>query len=72
MEPRSLYQTRARLRGSDAGWWGITGMVQKMMGHEPLQMTRDEYDSQIKNYQRDEGSAFMEKVYHSSINVDVK
>ncbi len=39
----------------------LPGWVQKMMGHESLQMIHDKYYSHIKNYQRDEGSAFMEK-----------
>ena len=33
------------------------------MGHETLQMIHEKYYSYIKNYQRDDGSAFMEKVY---------
>ena len=41
-----------------------------MMGHESLQMIHEKYYSHIQNYQRDEGSAFMEKVYNSSINID--
>jgi len=43
----------------------LPGWVQKMMGHETLQMIHDRYYSYIKNYQRDDGSAFMEKVYQS-------
>ncbi len=39
------------------------GWVQKMMGHETLQMIYEKYYSYIKNYERDEGSAFMEKVF---------
>jgi integrase len=50
----------------------LPGWVQKMMGHESLQMIHEKYYSHIKNYQRDEGSAFMEKVYHSSTKVDRK
>lgn len=34
-----------------------------MMGHETLQMIYERYYSHIKNYERDEGSAFMERVY---------
>ena len=34
-----------------------------MMGHETLQMIHDRYDSYIKNCQRNDGSASMEKVY---------
>ncbi len=44
----------------------LPGWVQKMMGHETLQMIHDRYYSYIKNYQRDDGSAFMEKVYQPS------
>jgi hypothetical protein len=40
----------------------LPGWVQKMMGHETLQMIHDRYYSYIKNYRRDDGSAFMEKV----------
>ena len=46
----------------DAG--ELPGWVQKMMGHETLQMIHDRYYSYIKNYQRDDGSAFMENVYN--------
>jgi len=48
----------------DAG--ELPGWVQKMMGHETLQMIHDSYYSYIKNYQREDESAFMEKVYQSS------
>jgi hypothetical protein len=37
-----------------------------MMGHETLQMIHDRYYSYIKNYQRDDGRAFMENVYNAS------
>ena len=63
LEPRSLYQTRHTFAtlmldaGEHPGW------VQKMMGHETLQMIYEKYYSYIKNYERDEGSAFMERVY---------
>ncbi len=40
----------------------LTG--QKMMGHETLQMIHERYYSYIKNYQRDDGSAFMQNVYN--------
>ena len=36
-----------------------------MLGHDSLQMIHDRYYSHIKNYQRNDGSAFMEKVYGS-------
>ena len=63
LDPRSLYQTRHTFAtlmldaGEHPGW------VQKMMGHETLQMIYEKYYSYIKNYERDEGSAFMERVY---------
>ncbi len=66
LEPRSLYQTRHTFAtlmldaGEHPGW------VQKMMGHETLQMIYEKYYSYIKNYERDEGSAFMEKVFNPS------
>ena len=49
----------------DAG--ELPGWVQKMMGHESLKMILERYYSYIKNYQRDDGSAFMEKVYNPSL-----
>ena len=70
LTPRSLYQTRHTFAtlmldgGEHPGW------VQKMMGHESLQMIYEKYYSYIKNYQRDEGSAFMGNVYNSSIELD--
>ena len=39
-----------------------------MMGCKTLQMIHDRYYSYIKNYQRDDGSAFMENVYAPSNN----
>jgi integrase len=66
LEPRSLYQTRHTFAtlmldaGEHPGW------VQKMMGHETMQMILEKYYIYIKNYERDEGSAFMERVYSSS------
>jgi len=36
-----------------------------MMGHETLQMIHERYYSYIKNYQRNDGNAFMEDVYNS-------
>ena len=39
-------------------------MIHKMMGHETLQMIHERYYSYIKNYQRNDGSAFMENVYN--------
>lgn len=65
LEERRLYETRHTFATLmlDAG--ELPGWVQKMMGHETLQMIHDRYYSYIKNYQRDDGSAFMEKVYQS-------
>jgi hypothetical protein len=45
----------------DAG--EVPGWVQKMMGHETIQMIHERYYSHIRNYQRQDGTAFMEKVY---------
>jgi len=61
---RRLYETRHTFATLmlDAG--ELPGWVQKMMGHETLQMIHDRYYSYIKNYQRDDGSAFMQNVYH--------
>jgi AraC-like DNA-binding protein len=44
------------------------GWVQKMMGHETMQMIYERYYSYIKNYERDEGSAFMTNAYIPSTN----
>jgi len=41
----------------------LPGWVQSMMGHESLKMILERYYSYIKNYERDDGQAFMEKVY---------
>lgn len=66
LSPRSLYQTRHTFAtlmldaGEHPGW------VQKMMGHETMQMIYEKYYSYIRNYDRDEGSAFMEKVFNGS------
>ena len=49
----------------DAG--ELPGWVQQMMGHETLQMVHEKYYSFIKNYQRENGGAFMEKVYDPSM-----
>ena len=59
-----MYETRHTFATLmlDAG--ELPGWVQKMMGHETLQMIHDRYYSYIKNYQRDDGSAFMENVYN--------
>jgi integrase len=72
LEPRSLYQTRHTfaILMLDAG--ELPGWVQQMMGHESLQMIHEKYYSHIRNYERDEGSAFMEKVYNSSPRNDAE
>jgi integrase len=49
----------------DAG--ELPGWVQNMMGHETLKMILERYYSYIKNYQRDDGAAFMENVYGPSV-----
>ena len=41
--------------------------VQKMMGHASMKMILERYYSYIKNYQRDDGSAFMDNVYNPSV-----
>ncbi len=66
-EARSLYQTRHTFVTLmlDAG--ELPGWVQKMMGHESMKMILERYYSYIKNYQRDDGSAFMDNVYNPSV-----
>jgi integrase len=63
LKRRRLYETRHTFATLmlDAG--ELPGWVQKMMGHETLQMIHERYYSHIRNYQREDGSAFMEKVY---------
>jgi integrase len=67
LEPRPLYQTRHTFAtlmldaGEHPGW------VQKMMGHETMQMIYEKYYSYIKSYERDEGSAFMQNVYAPAV-----
>jgi len=69
LEPPSLYQTRHTFAtlmldaGEHPGW------VQKMMGHETLQMIYENYYNYIKNYARDEGSAFMSNAYNPSMKL---
>lgn len=63
LKRRRLYETRHTFATLmlDAG--ELPGWVQNMMGHESLQMIHERYYSHIKNYEREDGSAFMEKVY---------
>jgi integrase len=62
LAPSSLCQTGHTFAtlmldaGEHPGW------VQKMMGHETIQMIYETYYSYIKNYDRDERSAFSEGV----------
>jgi integrase len=67
LKPRSLYQTRHTFATLmlDAG--ELPGWVQKMMGHASMKMILERYYSFIKNYQRDDGSAFMDNVYNPSV-----
>jgi integrase len=37
------------------------------MGYETIQMIYEKYYSYIKNYERDEGCGFMEKVFNSPV-----
>lgn len=71
LEPMSLYQTRHTFATLmlDAG--ELPGWVQKMMGHESLKMILEKYYSYIKNYQRDDGSAFMENVFEPKEPIQV-
>ncbi len=68
LDDRSLYQTRHTFATLmlDAG--ELPGWVQHMMGHETLQMIHEKYYSHVKNYQREDGSAFVENVYAPSVN----
>ena len=52
----------------DAG--EIPGWVQAMMGLESLKMILERYYSFIKNYKRDDGSAFMENVYKEDAELE--
>jgi integrase len=63
LSPRPLIQTRHTFAtlmldaGEQPGW------VARMMGHVSLKMIHERYYSYIKNYQRDDGAAFMNNVY---------
>ena len=63
LKPRSLYQTRHTFATLMLDGGELPGWVQKMMGHESLKMILEKYYSHIQNYQRDDGSAFMENVF---------
>lgn len=62
-KPRSLYQTRHTFAtlmldsGEHPAW------VQRMMGHKTMKMILERYYKHIKNYQHEEGSAFMKYAY---------
>ncbi len=73
LKPRSLYQTRHTFATLMLDGGELPGWVQKMMGHVSLKMILERYYSYIKNYERDDGNAFMEKVYEPSLeSADVK
>ena len=40
------------------------------MGHETMKMILERYYTYVKNYQRDDGEAFMANVYAPSIDID--
>lgn len=63
LKPRSLYQTRHTFATLMLDSGELPGWVQKMMGHESLKMILEKYYSYIKNYQRNDGEAFMENVF---------
>ena len=63
LKERRLYETRHTFATLMLDGKELPGWVQKMMGHETLQMIHERYYSHIKNYQRNDGSAFMENVY---------
>jgi integrase len=69
LEKRRLYETRHTFATLMLDGGDLPGWVQKMMGHETLQMIHDRYYSYIKNYKRDDGSAFMENVYLPSLEL---
>jgi integrase len=70
LSPRPLIQTRHTFAtlmldaGEQPGW------VARMMGHVSLKMILDHYYSYIKNYQRDDGAAFMNNVYGPNVAPD--
>jgi integrase len=66
LRERRLYETRHTFATLMLDSGELPGWVQRMMGHETLQMIHERYYSYIKNYQRKDGSAFMENVYQPS------
>ena len=71
LKPRSLYQTRHTFATLMLDGGELPGWVQKMMGHESLKVILERYYSYIKNYERDDGNSFMEKVYEPSLEAPV-
>ncbi|MBM9604213.1 tyrosine-type recombinase/integrase [Desulfopila inferna] len=71
LKPRSLYQTRHTFATLMLDSGELPGWVQKMMGHESLKMILEKYYSYIKNYQRNDGEAFMENVFVPGTPSDV-
>ena len=67
LRERPLKETRHTFATLMLDGGELPGWVQRMMGHETLQMIHDRYYSYIKNYQRNDGSAFMENVYRASL-----
>jgi integrase len=70
LKARPLIQTRHTFAtimldaGEHPGW------VQKMMGHETLQMIYEHYYDYIKSYSRAEGRSFMANAYEPIMNSD--
>ena len=72
LRERRLYETRHTFATLMLDGGELPGWVQRMMGHETLQMIHERYYSYIKNYQRKDGSAFMENVYQPSLESSEK
>jgi hypothetical protein len=70
LKRRRLYETRHTFATLMLDGGELPGWVQWMMGHETLQMIHERSYSYIKNYQRANGSAFMEKVYKPCADPD--
>jgi integrase len=67
LKPRSLYQTRHTFATLTLDGGEVPGWVQKMMGHVSLKMILERYYSYIRDYQREDGCAFMENVHLPSV-----